>query len=225
MAGKTSTRQLRSRSTRAAVQLRRDRIIAAAMPLFAEHGYHGARMEDLATALGIAKGSIFQHFGTKERLFIQVYQTAVRKFARYLDVPEEVRQQGFFTILKHWLTRTDHLLREDWIPYRIQLLGLYATELSVKREINRFHVNEDPFGMVDFVRYGLERNELRRDMEIDVIVSFVGWMMERFQDALVVEELDPSLFRHAGASPERKQARINQILDLLQRAIGADPQS
>src|SRR5215212_2733845 len=114
MPANTSTRQPRSRAPRAAVQLRRNRIIAAAMPLFAEHGYHGARMADLAASLGIAKGSIFQHFGSKELLFIEVYQTAMGSFSRYLDAPEEARQQGFFAILNHWLTRTDHLVRGDW---------------------------------------------------------------------------------------------------------------
>jgi hypothetical protein len=88
-------------------------------------------------------------------------------------------------------------MREDWIPYRIQLLGNYATELTVKREVNRFLVTEDPCGMADLVRYGRERHELRSDMEIDLIVSFVGWMMDRFQDALLIEELDPGLFRHS----------------------------
>jgi AcrR family transcriptional regulator len=33
------------------------------MRLFAEQGYHAARVGDIAAELGIAKGSIFQHFG------------------------------------------------------------------------------------------------------------------------------------------------------------------
>jgi TetR/AcrR family transcriptional regulator len=39
------------------------------MRLFAEGGYQGAKVEDIATELGIAKGSIFQHFGSKAGLF------------------------------------------------------------------------------------------------------------------------------------------------------------
>lgn len=212
----------RRRAARPLTEAKRNRIITAALPLFAEHGYQGARMDDLATAVGISKGSIFQHFGTKEELFVHVYKAAARSFSRYLDAPAEVRQQGFFEILRYWLARTEHLVREDWIPYRIELLGNYATDLSVKREIKHFHLTEDPFGIVDFVHYGLERNELRLDLEIDVIVSFMGWMMDRFQDALLVEELDPGLFRHPKASFEKKEARINQFLDLLRRALGAE---
>jgi hypothetical protein len=46
--------------------------------------------------------------------------------------------------------------------------------------------------------------------------------VERFQDALLTEELDPGLFRKQGEVGEKKETRINQFLDVLQRAIGSD---
>jgi len=201
-------------------EVKRGRIIDAATQHFAEHGYHAARVGDIAEALGIAKGSIFQHFGSKDGLFFEVYKRAVRSFAKYLDAPPEVRRAGFFEVLRYWLVRTDHLLHEDWIPYRISLLGNYGTDLILKREINRFLVTEDPYGTVNFVRFGLERRDLRSDMDVEMIVSIIDWMMERFQDALLTAELDPGLFRRQGELAEKKEARIQQFLAVLQRAIG-----
>jgi TetR/AcrR family transcriptional regulator len=202
-------------------EAKRTRIIEAATQHFAEHGYHAARVGDIATVLGIAKGSIFQHFGSKDGLFFEVYKRAVRSFAKYLDAPAEIRQIGFFEVLRYWLVRTEHLVHEDWIPYRISLLGNYGTDLVLKREINRFLIAEDPYGTVSFVRFGLERRELRKDMDIEMIVSIVDWMMERFQDALLTAELDPGLFRRQGEPAEKKEARIQQFLAVLQRAIGS----
>jgi hypothetical protein len=46
--------------------------------------------------------------------------------------------------------------------------------------------------------------------------------MDRFQDALLTEELDPGLFRQQGPVPERKEARIEQFTELLRRAIGSE---
>ncbi|MGH9499242.1 MAG: TetR/AcrR family transcriptional regulator [Terriglobales bacterium] len=201
---------------------KRTRIVDAAMRHFAEQGYDAARVGDLAAMLGIAKGSIFQHFGSKDGLFFEVYKKAVRSFPRYLDAPAEVREGGFFEVLRYWLTRTEHLVREDWIPYRVSLLGNYGTNLALKREINRFLVAEDPYGTVAFVRFGLERRELRGDLDVEMMVSILDWTMERFQDALLTEELDPGLFRRQGGPAEKKEARITQFLDVLQRAIGAD---
>jgi TetR/AcrR family transcriptional regulator len=199
---------------------KRARIVEAAMRHFAEQGYHAARVGDIATALGIAKGSIFQHFGSKDGLFFEVYKKAVRSFPRYLDAPAEVRDKGFFAVLRYWLASTEHLIHEDWIPYRVSLLGNYGTDLTLKREINRFLLAEDPYGTVAFVRFGLEHGELRRDLDQEMIVSILDWTMERFQDALLTEELDPGLFRRQGDASEKKEARIAQFNDILSRAIG-----
>ncbi len=199
---------------------KRTRIIDAAMRHFAEQGYHAARVGDIASQLGIAKGSIFQHFGSKDGLFFEVYKKAVRSFPRYLDAPPEVRESGFFEVLRYWLVRTEHLVHEDWIPYRVSLLGNYGTDLTLKREINHFLMAEDPYGTVAFVRYGLQRGELLGELDQDMIVSILDWTMERFQDALLTEELDPGLFRRQGDPQEKKDARIAQFLDVLKRAIG-----
>jgi len=201
-------------------EAKRLRIIEAATRHFAEQGYHAARVGDIAAELGIAKGSVFQHFGTKDGLFFEVYKKAVRTFPAYLDAPVEIQQRGFFEILRYWLVRTEHMLQEDWIPYRIALLGNYGTDLTLKREINRFLITEDPYGTVAFVRFGLQRGELRKDIDLEMMVSILDWMMERFQDALLTAELDPGLFRRQGEAPEKKEARIAQFLEILRRAIG-----
>jgi TetR/AcrR family transcriptional regulator len=175
----------------------------------------------LATKLGIAKGSVFQHFGSKDALFLEAYKKAVRSLPAYLDAPEEMLQKGFWEVLRYWLGRTEHLLREDWIPYRVSLLGNHGTDLALKRQINRFLAAEDPYGTAAFVRFGMERGEIRADIDEEMIVSVLDWTMERFQDALLSEELDPGLFHRQGQPTEKKQARMQQFVELLHGAIGA----
>lgn len=201
-------------------EAKRSRIVETATRHFAEHGYQAARVGDIAAELGIAKGSIFQYFGTKDGLFFEVYKRAVHSFSAYLDAPVEVQRRGFFEVLRYWLARTEHMLHEDWIPYRISLLGNYSTDLTLKREINRFLVAEDPYGTVAFVRFGLKRGELRKDLDVEMMVSILDWVVGHFQDALLTEELDPGLFRRQDQLPEKKEARIKQLLDLLRRAMG-----
>lgn len=215
-----ASRRRENAPPRPRTEAKRARIVDTAMRHFAEHGYESARISDIADEMGIAKGSIFQHFGTKDGLFFEVYKKAARSFSPYLTVPQEARDGGFFEVLRYWLVRTEHFVHEDWIPYRIYLLGNYGTNLALKREINRFLLSEDPYGRVEFVRWGLNRGELRKDLDVEVIVSILDWIVERFQDALVTEELDPGLFRRQGAPPEKKEARIGQFLDILRRAIG-----
>ena len=138
----------------AKTQAKRDRIVETAMRHFAEHGYQGAKVEDIAIELGIAKGSIFQHFGSKAGLFLQAYKRAVLTLPAWLDAPDDVRADGFFATVRFWLERTEHLIKEDWIPNRVVLIGNYGTDLTLKREINRWLVSEDPYGTLEFVEWG-----------------------------------------------------------------------
>ena len=202
-------------------EAKRARILEASMRAFAERGYHATRIEDIASELSIAKGSVFQHFGSKEGLFLAGYKKAVASFPAWLDAPPEIVAKGFFAILRYWLERTDRLVRENWIPYRIALLGNYGTDLKLRQEINRFLRDQDPYGTAAFVRLGAERAEIRSDVDQAMIVSMIEWTVERFQDALLVEELDPGLFSRSGNRAEKTAARIEQFLELLAGAIGA----
>src|SRR3954462_12687877 len=184
--------------TRPRTEAKRDRITEVAMRSFAENGYQGARVEDIATELGIAKGSVFQHFGSKAGLFLAAYKKAVTALPSWQDAPASVREEGFFATLEYFLRRTETLIAGDWVPYRVALIGNYGTDLKLKRDINRFLVSEDPYGTLGFVRFGLERGELRDDLDLEMMVSIIDWMVERFQDALLTAELDPGLFRRQG---------------------------
>jgi len=50
----------------------REEIIASAYQLFLERGYHGASMRQIAQRAGIALGGIYNHFASKEAIFIAV---------------------------------------------------------------------------------------------------------------------------------------------------------
>jgi TetR/AcrR family transcriptional regulator len=190
------------------------------MRRFAEEGYQGARVEDLAAELGIAKGSIFQHFGSKAGLFFEVYKRAVLSLPAWLDAPADVLDRGFFSILAYWLERTEHLVKEDWVPYRVSLIGNFGTDLVLKRNLNRWLVSEDPYGTLEFVEYGIQRGEVRNDVELELVVSIVDWFADSLQDALVNEELDPGLFHRYKRQPERQRMRVEQFAHVLENAIG-----
>jgi AcrR family transcriptional regulator len=48
---------------------RRSQILAAAMELFAERGFHDARTRELADRAGVSEALLYRHFPTKEALF------------------------------------------------------------------------------------------------------------------------------------------------------------
>lgn len=57
-------------------EARREGILDAALEEFAARGYAGARMEDIAQRAGVAKGTLYLHFGDKEGLFNGLAESA-----------------------------------------------------------------------------------------------------------------------------------------------------
>jgi len=200
---------------------KREAIVQVAMKTFAENGYQGTKVEDVASELGIAKGSIFQHFGSKAGLFFAAYRRSVESLPAWLDAPDEVRTEGFWAVLRYWLERTEHLVQGDWIPYRVAVVGDHGTDLSLRRDINRYLVSEDPYGTLEFVEFGVTHGDLRSDLDVEMAASMLVWLAGGFQDALVTKELDPGLF-HRHPDPEQQRTmRIVQFVDLLRRAFGS----
>jgi TetR/AcrR family transcriptional regulator len=200
---------------------RQEQIIRVAMRHFAERGYEGVRIEEVAREAGVAKGAVFGYFGSKDGLFLAAYQAAARSFSAYLDAPEEIVAAGFFAIIRYWIEQTSHFIHEDWVPYRVTLLGNYCSSLQLRREITQFLLQEDPYGTRAFVEFGIGRGEVRTDVDTQMLVSLVDWLMDRCQDAIVTEELDPGLFGSAAQSPQMRDLRVQQFVELLRSAIGS----
>ncbi|MEL6231096.1 MAG: TetR/AcrR family transcriptional regulator [Cyanobacteria bacterium J06627_3] len=52
---------------------KRQEILEAAIAVFLEKGYHGAKMADIAVAAGMGKGTLYEYFPTKEALPKEIF--------------------------------------------------------------------------------------------------------------------------------------------------------
>src|SRR5436305_13301950 len=69
---------------------RRNELTRAAARLFAEKGYHGTSIGDLAEAMGVQKGSLYAHIESKADLLWEVAREGAAAFHAALDsVPDE----------------------------------------------------------------------------------------------------------------------------------------
>src|SRR5919109_4131307 len=69
---------------------RRDELSRTAARLFAERGFHGTSMGDLADALGIQKGSLYSLTGSKQEILFETMRQGAQAFHAALDaVPED----------------------------------------------------------------------------------------------------------------------------------------
>jgi AcrR family transcriptional regulator len=97
-----SRREERKEETRA-------ELISAAVKAFAEHGFHGASLEQVAREAGYSTGAIYWHFGGKDELFLAAFeQYALTRVAELTEIHE--RTTGSFperrrAFADHWMAR------------------------------------------------------------------------------------------------------------------------
>jgi len=69
---------------------RRREVTREAAKLFAQKGYHGTSIGDIAEALGVQKGSLYSHIASKEDLLYETMREGAEAFHAALDaIPED----------------------------------------------------------------------------------------------------------------------------------------
>src|SRR5207302_2286127 len=60
-------------------------ILQAAEEVLAEKGYHETSMDEIAARVGIAKGTVYLHFPSKEDLVVALYEGNVQKMSQAVE--------------------------------------------------------------------------------------------------------------------------------------------
>jgi TetR/AcrR family transcriptional regulator, cholesterol catabolism regulator len=155
---------------------RREELVRAAARLFAERGFHGTSMGDIADAMGLQKGSLYSLTDSKQALLADAVREGASAFHEALDrVPEEVPALERIRLALH-----GHL-------------EVVVTQLDVATVFTREWRYLEGEQRDDFVqarrryeerwralfREGVERGELRVDVDADaatlLVLSAANW--------------------------------------------------
>ncbi len=89
------TRAVEPRATRLTREQRkantRERLLAAARGAFAESGFHGASVEEIASRAGFSTGALYSNFDGKEDLFLVLMEREIDEHSR--EIAEAVAQR------------------------------------------------------------------------------------------------------------------------------------
>jgi AcrR family transcriptional regulator len=150
---------------------RREELVSVAARLFAERGYHGTSMADLAEAMGVQKGSLYSLTGSKQELLVLVTREGAAAFHAALDaVPEDdgapldrIRRalRGHLAVVAAQVNAATVFTRE----WRF----LEEPERTAFRTERRRY--EERWG--DLLREAAERGALRSDLDVEAAVLLV----------------------------------------------------
>lgn len=63
---------------------KRERILQAAIKVFAQSGFHATRVSEVAKAAGVADGTIYLYFDSKESLLVSLFEDRVEKLLTFM---------------------------------------------------------------------------------------------------------------------------------------------
>lgn len=199
-------------------RLRKEEIVAEATKLFAERGYEGTSMGDLAERVGLRKASLFHHFESKDALYASVLSSLIEGIGTAVSaslVPDgtfEVRLNALTGAVTAMLAAQPHAAR---LLAREAMDGGRNGPAAVQGQLAD-RVREVLGRAVAFVEGGQKDGVVRADVDAKhLVISVVGMYFVPFLiDRSVAEVVGHSPFEAAFVE-ERSNALHAQITSLL----------
>ena len=105
---------------------KQDRMINAALKIFALNSYKHASTDDIVKEAGISKGLLFHYFGSKLGLYTFIYDYSVRYMNLELSTGVSAKETDFYRLLLQIETAKLQVLKN--YPYMQQFLNSVAGE-------------------------------------------------------------------------------------------------
>ncbi len=93
----------RGRAPKVEPAARKQAILDAALTVFAERGFEAARLDDVATRAGVAKGTLYLYFKDKEALFEELLRGAVSPILEGVTALSEAPDMPFAQVARYAL--------------------------------------------------------------------------------------------------------------------------
>jgi AcrR family transcriptional regulator len=147
---------------------KKELIINAALKLFVENGFHGTATAKIAQEAGVANGTLFQHFKTKDELIIALFVEFKKELADFVSTQSikesfkgEIESQ-FIATLTWSLANTNkfHFIQQFHAsPYIVQI-GQEILEQQIKPHY-------------ELIAKGVESKQLKT-LEIDHLYALIS---------------------------------------------------
>ena len=181
---------------------KRERILRAAVDVFAEHGYFNAKVAQIAKAAGVADGTIYLYFDGKEDLLITIFREHTRNYLRALEQQmanvNRAEERLRIAIRHHLETlgrdRALAVVSQVELRHSLKFMSLFSQEevadyLNVIRKI---------------VEHGQQEGTSRRNVHPQLMAKFIFGVLDEMVTSWILSDKEYDL-----------PAQSEQIADLV----------
>jgi TetR/AcrR family fatty acid metabolism transcriptional regulator len=143
---------------------KRDRILKAAVKVFARSGFHATRVSEVAKAAGVADGTIYLYFKSKEELLVSLFEDRVGKLLAFMreelpkkaDAPTRLRavidmqlgllegERDLAEVITVILRQSTRLMKEFAAPHFSAYLDAIAKIITEGQAAGAFRLDVSP---------------------------------------------------------------------------------
>lgn len=152
----------------------KERILASALLVFGEKGFHNATMAEIAEEANLGKGTLYWYFSSKEDLFSGMIEQGIRNFASKLQSIMGDETLSYSRLLSEFVREFLNFSYNHRQLARIFLSGVEGLSNEFRERMHKWRIQFLKIN-TDLIRRGLKTGFFRPDIEMErVVTAFTG---------------------------------------------------
>lgn len=176
---------------------KKDLILEAAATVFAKHGFHAAKMEEIAVEAGVGKGTLYEYFSSKQQLFQELFVQGMKNFISEINV-EIAQCSGAINKLKKIARQHCRYMMNSRDLTRVTMDGHGQLSSDFRRWICEVQAEKTEV-IQQVIKEGIASGEFRPDLDSRTgAIVFSGAMGTIFHMAVFNDQLDEEYLAKQG---------------------------